>query len=209
VNVKLNLASKPFNNRILPWTLTVVILFVSLIGLVLIVRYTTVTNREAALVQTDINNLKQHEQSLMLAAQQVKDSLTPDQQKALQAAHTLVDRKAFSWSRLLADLEASLPDNVKVTRIAVRGITTEGTQTVAELDLAVLSKSSTTIFEMMSLMDRAGVFHADLLSQTLQKGRGESGTQYELSVVYRPRPGFAIESIAEVQDRTKASEEPR
>jgi hypothetical protein len=44
---------------------------------------------------------------------------------------------------------------------------------------------------MIAEMDRVGIFHAEVRSQNLQKGRGESGTEYELSVIYRPRSGVA------------------
>jgi Tfp pilus assembly protein PilN len=207
VNTDLNLATKPFNNRALPWVLTVVVLFISLIGLFLVVRLTTRTNKEAALVQANINDLRQQEQALLKQAEAVKNTLTPEQLQTLAAAHQLVDRKRFSWSRLFADLEASLPATVKVSRIAVRDVTAHGDQTVAELELGVFAKNPTTITEMISSMDRAGVFQAELRSQNLQKGRGESGTEYELVVVYRPRAGFASDSLASVQDQPNISGE--
>ena len=204
MSTNLNLASKPFSNRVLPWLLTFVILLVSLVSLVFVLRGTTQANSEAALVQTDINKLKQEEDSLVKTAQQVKDSLTPEQVQLLRAAHQLVDRKRFSWSRLLADLESALPGTVRVSRIAVKDVAPEGT---AQLELVVLAKSSTTITEMISAMDRAGIFRAELRAQNLQKGRGESGTEYELFVVYSPRPGFTTE-VASVQP-AKGSEEPK
>jgi Tfp pilus assembly protein PilN len=209
VITNLNLATRPFNNRVLPWLLTFVVLLVSVIGLFLVVHLTSKANSEAAVVQVDINSLRQQEQNLMEQAKAVQNTLTPDQQLTLKAAHQLVDRKRFSWSRLFADLEASLPGSVRVSRIAVRDVTPQGDQMVAELDLAVFAKTPTTITEMISSMDRAGVFHAELRSQNLQKGRGESGTEYELYVVYRPRAGFASDSLASVQDQPKPSEEPK
>jgi len=209
VITNLNLASRPFNNRVLPWLLTFVVLLVSVIGLFLVVHLTSKANSEAAVVQVDINSLRQQEQNLMEQAKAVQNTLTPDQQLTLKAAHQLVDRKRFSWSRLFADLEASLPGSVRVSRIAVRDVAPQGDQMVAELDLAVFAKTPTTITEMISSMDRAGVFHAELRSQNLQKGRGESGTEYELYVVYRPRAGFASDSLASVQDQPKPSEEPK
>jgi uncharacterized membrane-anchored protein YhcB (DUF1043 family) len=207
VSTNLNLASKPFSNRALPWILTVIILVASLVGLLFVVRFTTQTNREAALVQADTNKLKQEEDALVKTAQQVKDSFTPEQLQLLRAAHQLVDRKKFSWSRLLADLESSLPATARVSRIAVKDVAADGNQTIAELDLVILAKSPTTITEMISAMDRAGIFHAELRAQNLQKGRGESGTEYELFVVYRPRQGYTTE-VAAVQP-TKTSEEPK
>ncbi len=206
MSINLNLASRPFNNRALPWALTAIVLLCSLIGLVLVVRLTSDANRQAAIAQTEINGLKQSEQELVQSAELVKNSLTPDQQKALPAAHELVNRKAFSWSRLLADLEASLPGNVRVSRIAVRDVITDSNQTIAELDLAVFAKSPTTITEMISSMHRAGIFQPELRAQNLQKGRGESGTEYELYVIYRSRPGYSVESVAEVGAPKNADE---
>jgi Tfp pilus assembly protein PilN len=209
VNSNLNLASKPFSNRLLPWALTVLILFVSVIGLVLVVRLTTVANNQVAATQAEINNLRQREQELLKAAETVKNSLNPDQQQAVPAAHQLVDRRKFVWSRLLADLESSLPPNVRVSRIAVRDVTTHGGQMIAELDLAVFAKNPSTITEMISTMHEQGIFQAELRGQTLQKGRGEAGTEYELYVIYRARTNFSNESVAEMTGPAKGSEVAR
>jgi hypothetical protein len=200
VNNSLNLASRPFNNRILPWALSAIILFVSLVGLVLVVRLTTRAKQEARTAEVEINALKQIEHGLLQSAQQMKNSFTPDQQQALPAAHQLVDRKAFSWSRLLSDLESSLPNNVRVSRIAVRDVTRQANQTIAQLDLSVFAKNSATISEMISAMHQEGIFQAELRNQNLQKGRGETGTEYELFVIYRSRAGYANDSVAEVDE---------
>lgn len=209
MNNSLNLASKPFSNRILPWALTVIILFVSLIGLLIVVQLTTTTRRETALVEGQITQLKQREHNMLDAAQQVKQSFTPDQQQAIPAAHELVDRKAFSWSRLLADLESSLPANVKVTRIAVRDVNRQGDQTIAQLDMAVFTKNPSTLNDMLNAWEGDGVFHAEIRTQTLAKGRGEAGTEYELAVTYRARAGYSSENVAEVDATTKGGEVPR
>ena len=205
MNNSINLASFPFSNRILPWALTVIILFVSLIGLRIVVQLTTTTRRETALVEGQITQLKQREHNMLDAAQQVKQSFTPDQQQAIPAAHELVDRKAFSWSRLLADLESSLPANVKVSRIAVRDVNRQGDQTVAQLDMAVFTKNPATMSDMLNAWEGDGVFHGEIRTQNLAKGRGEAGTEYELAVTYRARSGYSSENVAEV----KGSEVPR
>ena len=209
MNNSLNLASRPFSNRILPWALTVIILFVSLIGLFVVVQLTTTTRREAALVEGQITQLKQREHNLLDAAKQVQQSFTPEQQQGLPAAHELVDRKSFSWSRLLADLETALPSNVKVSRIAVRDVTREGGQTIAQLDLGVFAKNPAAVSEMISAMHQEGIFQAEIRNQTLQKGRGEQGTEYELAVTYRARSAYSSENVAEVDASRKESEVPR
>lgn len=193
---KLNLASKPFSNRSLPWVVTTVVVVLSLVSLVFIVRATSRANTQAAAVQNDINNLKRQEAAAREKAQAVKNSLTTEQLQTLGAAHTLVDRRRFSWSRLFADLESALPGNVRAKRIAVRGISTQGDQTLAELELTVVAKASTTVTEMIAQMDRTGIFHAELRAQNLQRGRGETGAEYDLFVIYRPSAGSPVDTVA-------------
>jgi Tfp pilus assembly protein PilN len=193
---KLNLASKPFSNRALPWVITAMVIFVSLISLVFIVRATREANARANAVQKDINNLGRQEQALREQVEAVKNSLTSEQLQTLDAAHALVDRKHFSWSRLFADLESALPGAVRVKSIAVRRVVTRGDETLAELDLTVVAKTPTVVTDMIADMDRAGIFHSELRAQNLQRGRGESGAEYELAVIYRPRAGAATEPTA-------------
>jgi len=209
VNNNLNLASKPFSNRLLPWALTAIILFVSVIGLLVVVRLTTVTKNQGDAIQAEINNLRQQEQALLKNAEQVRSMLTAEQQQAVPAAHQLVDRRKFLWSRLLVDLESSLPANVRVSRIAVRDVTLQGDQMVAELELAVFAKTPDTINDMISSMYQDSIFQPELREQNLQKGRGETGTEYTLDVVYRPRASYAHENVAEMTGRAAGSEVSR
>ncbi len=189
----LNLARRPFSNRTLPWTVTAITICISLLAFLLIVRATGQANAQAYAVQNDIHSLNQQEQAFRKQAQEVEKSLTAEQLQTLTAAHELVDRKIFSWSRLFADLEDALPGTVRVKRISVRDVAARNEQTLAELDLTVIAKTPTTITEMIAEMDRAGVFQAQLRAQNLQKGRGENGTEYDLFVLYHPRAGSAAE----------------
>jgi Tfp pilus assembly protein PilN len=209
VNSSLNLASRPFSNRVLPWALTAIVLFIAFVGLVVVIRLTTVANREATALQVENNTLKQEEKGLMSTAEAVKNELTTQQQQAVPAAHELIDRKRFSWSRLLADLESSLPGNVRVSRIAVREVVTQSDSTAARLDLAVFAKNPSTITDMIEDMHRQGIFQLVLRSQNLSKGRGEQGTEYEFDVVYQARSGYASGTLAEVSKPAESSEAPR
>jgi Tfp pilus assembly protein PilN len=193
---KLNLASKPFSNRSLPWVVTALVVTVSVLFLIVILRSARQTKAQADSIQVEINNLQAQEHALRQKAQAIRSSLTQDQLQALTAAHTLVDRKQFSWSRLFVDLEAALPGVVRVKRIAVRGVATRGDETFAELELTVVAKTPSIITDMIAQMNRDGVFRPELRSQTLQRGRGESGAEYELAVNYKPRAGAPVDSVA-------------
>ena len=203
---KLNLATKPFSNRSLPWVVTTFVILLSVVSLIFIVRATSQARARSETVQNDVNTLSLQEQDLLKQAQAVKNSLTPEQLQMLDAAHTLVDRKRFSWSRLFADLEAALPGNVRVKLIAVRGVATRNDQTLAELELTVVAKSPATVTDMIAEMDHVGVFHAELRAQNLQRGRGETGAEYELYVVYRPRAGAPSASSPLASVNPNASE---
>jgi Tfp pilus assembly protein PilN len=191
---KLNLANKPFTNRALPWTVTSVLVFFSLVVLIFVVRWTSEANQQAKLVQSQITSLSQEEQLLQKRAEEVKGALTPEQSRALKSAHELVDRKRFSWTRLFGDLEAVLPNGVRVTRIAVRHVAAHGGHTVADLELTVVATTPTTVTDMIGDMDRGAIFYAELTTQSLRKGKGETGAEYELNVQYSPRGSFASAS---------------
>ncbi|HEY5075023.1 MAG TPA: hypothetical protein VII34_10035 [Pyrinomonadaceae bacterium] len=194
MTTKLNLASNPFRNRALPWTVAAIVALASLIGLILIAQSTIQTNAKVATTQSEVAKLQKQTNDLHKQAEAIKIALTPEQQSALKSAHGLVNRKRFSWSQLFADLESALPGGVRVARIVVQEVRTQDDRTVANLDLTVSSKNPTTITQMIEDMERDGVFHAELRAQTLQRGRGESGAEYEMDVRYVPRAGVPMAS---------------
>jgi Tfp pilus assembly protein PilN len=192
MTTKRNLASKPFRNRALPWTVTVIVALASFVALVLIAKSTIQTNAKVAIAQSDVNKLQRDITALNRQAEAIKTALTPEQQNSLKSAHGLVDRKRFSWSLLFADLEAVLPDGVRVSRIVVNGVRIQDDRTVANLDLTVASKNPTIVTQMIEDMEQQGIFHAELRNQTLQRSRGETGYEYEMDVRYVPRNGLPV-----------------
>ncbi|HEY3105068.1 MAG TPA: hypothetical protein VGJ69_15915 [Pyrinomonadaceae bacterium] len=189
---KLNLSSNPFRNRALPWTVTTIVTVFSIIALLFIAKWTFNTNAQARTASRDVMDLRTQSEELKKRAEEIKKALTPEQQRTLKSAHTLVNRKQFSWSRLFADLEGALPREVRVTRIAVKEVRSDDDRTVANLELVVASKSSTVVTEMIQNMAREGIFDAQLVAQNPQRGREESGAEYELNVNYTPRAGAPI-----------------
>ena len=192
MTAKLNLASDPFRNRALPWTIATIVAVASIVALVLIAKSTIQTNAQLNTSQAEVARLQKQANDLRKQAEAIKTALSPDQISTLRSAHVLVDRKRFSWSLLFADLEAALPGSVRVSRIVVQDVRAQDDRTVANLDLTVASKNPTTITQMIEDMERGGVFHAELRAQTLQRGRGESGAEYEMFVHYAPRAGVPI-----------------
>jgi Tfp pilus assembly protein PilN len=203
VSARLNLASQPFRNRALPWAVTALVVFLSLVALALIASASNSTNTQAAAVEVDAKKLSEQNAQLQRQAEQLRKALGPDELLQLNSAQGLVDRKRFSWTRLFSDLEGALPGNVRVTRISVRDVASRGDRTSADLDMTVIGKSPDDVTEMIADMDRSGVFRAFPLAENLQKGRGETGTEWTLNVQYTPRAGVSTSN----GDRSKGSSE--
>lgn len=194
---QLNLASQPFRNRALPWTVAVTVSLASVLALLFIISAGREAQARADRVEADMQDLRQREQKLRATAEAVESSLTPEQRLVLAAAHEIVDRKNFSWSRLLADLEATLPSGIRVARIAVRDTRQVNEQTRAELELTVVGRTPTDITRMIGEMARAGIFSAELLTQQPRTAKGEPGIEATLRVYYTPRAGATVRPEAD------------
>jgi Tfp pilus assembly protein PilN len=195
VIARLNLASDPFRNRTLPWTIAVAVSAVSLLALVATLAYYQRARAEADVSEREVQVLRSQSAELELQAVEIKQTIPPEQRKTLEAAHALVSRKGFSWSQLFYDLEEALPSGVRVQRINVREVAEVGDQTRADLELTVLGKTATDVTGMITEMNSGGTFNAVPLTENAKTGRGESGYEWLLRVSY-------------VQRRRRAAEEP-
>jgi Tfp pilus assembly protein PilN len=184
---RLNLASEPFRNRTLPWTVAAMVSAVSLLALV----YTLAQYRDIK-AQVDaserrVEAMRREQQDYERQAQEIRQNIPVEQRRTLDAAHALVSRKGFSWSQLFSDLEDSLPQSVKVSRINVREVAQVGDQTRADLDLTVVGRAAADVTGMITEMNSAGTFSAVPVSENQKSGRGESGYEWVLRVSYVQR----------------------
>ncbi|HEX8475748.1 MAG TPA: hypothetical protein VF666_17115 [Pyrinomonadaceae bacterium] len=184
---KLNLASQPFRNRTLPWVMSVAVAVVSLIALFFILAENRKLSTQADAAERDVQALQQQRNVLKAQAAEIRQAVPPDQLKTLEAANILVDRKRFSWSKLLSDLESALPSSVRVTRINVSDASHRGGQTRADLELTVVGRNAIDVTRMISEMNRGGVFSVVPIRESPKTGRGESGFEWTLRVDYVQR----------------------
>lgn len=185
----LNLSSRPFHNRTLPWAVIAVVALASFVSLGLILVETRRIQAQADLADRNLHDLRRRVEEVQAQSKQIEEALPQDELEVLQAAHQLIDRKRFSWSRLFADLEEAVPANVHVARISVRDVLQRGQQTYSELDMTVVGRAPSDVTSMIVEMDRAGIFQAQPVAQAQQPEKGEGGTKMELRVLYKPRAG--------------------
>jgi Tfp pilus assembly protein PilN len=195
----LNLASNPFRNRTLPWTVAAIIACVSAAALIFTLSQFRQTRDHANSVERDVRGLRTEESSLRAKAEAVTQQLTPDQLRTLDSAHALIDRRNFSWSRLFADLEAALPQGVRVSRISVRDVAHSGG---AELELAVVARTAADITGMLGTMAQGRTFSADLLTEN----KSDKGIESTLRVRYTPgasRPATQTNAVESASRRSR------
>lgn len=191
----LNLASHPFRNRVLPWSVTSLVAVFALVALVVVVASSRATTREAEAADNELKSLRERTRDIEARREALRREMPADDRVALEAAHELVDRKGFSWSRLFADLEAAVPQSVRITRINVSDVVQAAPGIrLAELNLTVIGRAPSDVTSMIAEMNRNGVFTATPLSEESPQGDGATGTEWTLRLTYRLRPGRAIDS---------------
>ena len=207
---RLNLASQPFRNRTLPWTVAAVVSCVSLVALLFIVGAAREARAKADRVAEDVQKSRRETEAIKERAAQLVRSVPPEELRSLEAAQTLVDRKRFSWSQLFADLESAMPADVRVTRISVREVAQAGGQMRADLELAVVGRNPADVTDMIEQMRRTGVFFAVPVSENPRQGRGETGFEWSLRVNYVQRavtPARGSDSVASAAQPSSADED--
>ena len=184
---RLNLASRPFRNRTLPWTTAVVVSLASLLAIAYVLTEGARARSQADASERTVAQLREERKLIEQQAAAVRQELPPDQAEVLEAAHALVGRKTFSWSQLFSDLESALPESVRVQRINVREVSQRAGQTRAELEMTVVGRSPDDVTNMMTEMSRLGSFAAMPVTENFKSERGERGYEWTLRVSYVQR----------------------
>ena len=86
MSTKLNLASNPFRNRVLPWTVTGLVAIASIVALLFIAQSTFRTDASIAATQRDVAELRKQYDSLTQQKKAVEIALTDDQKRQLKYA---------------------------------------------------------------------------------------------------------------------------
>ena len=188
---KLNLATHPFRNRMLPYLTAVLLLVVSAVIGVYCLATLNSNRRQNELLATGIKEREDEIARLKGEGEKVQQLLTPDQKALLTAAHKLVANKQFGWSRLFADLENVLPGSVSASKIRVENIYQDGDRVKAELELGILARDYGAVQSMLESMQNSGLFRAELRGQDLQKNERGTYTEYTFRVIYTPAYGVA------------------
>ena len=201
-----NLALRPFRNERLPWLLTSLLLgaalFVSLFHARFLDRL--VSGDEANTVRAvrqDEARIAELEEGI---AREPPLRIETSELMRLRAYKELVDRRVFPWRLLLAELEGTLADDVRLNRISptaargVRGMLVE---------LSGVARTKDAAFSLAETLGVSPVFsNASLrsLSDT------EEGTEFVMEVLFDPsrRPETGAASAGNPATLPQSSSSP-
>ena len=198
VITKLNLATYPFRNRVLPYLIAGMLLVVSVAGGVFCLATLRENRKKNDLLLSAIAERQTEIQKLKGEGEKVQQLLSPEQKALLTASHKLVANKTFGWSRLFADLESILPGSVSASRISVENIYQDGDRIKAELELGVISRDYPAVMSMIERMNNSGLFRAELRGQDLQKNERITFTEYTFRLIYTPGYGYATSPATDI-----------
>lgn len=193
-----NLATRPLRNERLPAVLLGLALAVLVVVSVkhLLVLRELLPGRTAA-VEGEVRGLEQELGALRTEARSLpRPRPDPKTLAEWQAIRGLVDRRAFSWARLLARLEEILPPGVKLSSIAP---TVKDGETWIEV--ASVGRTISDGFALLRVLQKAGDFDDVVPSSVGEGPTGDGEIRY--SMKYTPRapaegkPGEAPSPAAE------------
>ena len=178
-----NLSTRPFyNERAVRTAISVVLVLVLLLTAFSVVRALSLRAEEQALSVRATQALSEAER-LRADANRMTAQIDPKElaavSEAASEANDVIAQRAFSWNALLADLEATLPANVRVTAVQPR--IEKG---VIKLTLDVEAMSPEELSTFMKALDARGSFQ-----QVLPRNQSlfEDVISASIDTTYQPR----------------------
>jgi type IV pilus assembly protein PilN len=176
----LNLARRPFHNESLP---NLLFLLAGLLAVALTAQQAILARRllsaHATALQADVAALESELSGLRREAEVLRGPVPgPEQVAEWRVLKDLVDRRSFSWSRLLARLESVLPPGVRLVSIDP---STGGGR--VRVEVIAVARSREDAFEFVRALREKGGFE-DVYPTSLS--RGNDGDQISCSMTYRP-----------------------
>jgi Tfp pilus assembly protein PilN len=171
MKLRTNLASRPFYNvravHAAIGALAVVVLALTLFNAVQLVSLTS--SRRTLGARAD--EAERRSQQLRSDANRIRTQINQKELAAVSAAareaNSIIDRRAFSWTELLTQLEATLPDDVRITTVQPRL-----EKDIFKVGLVAEARSAEDVATFIEALEKTGAFRNVV---PLQQQTDESG----------------------------------
>ena len=146
-------------------------------------------NRRIKAQADEVERIKRTQEEEKQKKEASKIVLTEDQSYELAAARRLIAFKAFSWNKMVSDIEKYVPENARITSIVINEILEGGAEAAASVELKALGQNPAQMTEMMTKLEQSnGLFS---IGQAVQEQSDGSETPFTLILTYRPYRGGA------------------
>ena len=120
--------------------------------------------------------------------EQKPPDVTDQDRIELASARQLLERKSFSWNRVMSEIERYIPKDARVAGLKIDEIANLGQDDIADIELKMIGKTPAQMTEMMELLEKSGGLFA--IRQSNQDAPDESGeVPFTLAVIYSPSRG--------------------
>jgi Tfp pilus assembly protein PilN len=191
----INLSRRPFTNHRLIWIVLVAAYFIAF----WLFLWMTAEKGRVLAKQTELTQrIEGQKQAAKDAAdeqerrkrEQQKIVLTEQQAMQLASARRLIQRKVFSWNRMIGDIEEYVPKNTRIMSIKVAEIVNTADEVMARVEVKALGTTPDEMTAMMSNLEKSGGLF--IVGETGQEAPTDTGeTPFTLSLIYKPSRGDA------------------
>jgi hypothetical protein len=185
-----NLATDPYRNRTPFWLAIAFLFLITTVAGVAVVARSGAIDADAEQLEADVTKQEKEIVDLQkqieeLRSEQQAAVLTSADIAALNDARGLINRKSFSWTRLLVELEHYLPSRSRLSSIQVGSVSGTGTERVVQVRLELEGMDQSQVAEVLTRFDRSGGrFRAE--PSSIQPSDTGPNVAFKLNVQYRP-----------------------
>jgi hypothetical protein len=193
MRTRINLSRRPFTNHRIFWIAVVAVGFTSLWLLLWIGAEKGRVMAKAERTRQRIEDQKALAEDARREIERRKQAeqkiVVTDQQKMqLASARLLIQRKRFSWNKMIGDIEDFVPKNTRIMTIKVDEIANTGEDVIARIMIKAIGTTPGEMTEMMESLEKSrGVFTVVGTGQEATTEAGE--TPFTLNLTYKPVRG--------------------
>lgn len=190
MNAAFNFARRPFRDERPVFAVVVAALLAGLVFLAANASLYARFSRGVAGTRDAIRSLETRRDKANRAAEQARTALNGYRLSALAdestGLQTIVRERRFSWLVLLAQLERTLPSDVRLTRLNPHFSTSE----TVDVDLAVEGRSGDSVVRTLAALSKSPAFRRVDLREEATPERGvPEGYTFQVALSYLPPGG--------------------
>jgi Tfp pilus assembly protein PilN len=184
MKIPINLASQPFrrDRAMLAASISVSLLLVVTLGT--LISLIMADRAQSADVRSDLNQLNRQIRAARAEQGQLDAVLRkPENAEVLERSvfiNALLVRKGISWTRIFADLEKTVPHNVKI--LAIRPSVNAQNQVM--LDMTVGADTPEPVIQLYKALEESPLFGSVLQHSSLPPTQSDPLYRYRMTVIY-------------------------